>query len=505
MSFRQRKILFTDALDMTSTVVLGFPILFWLIAWAQPTWTEVAWIVLGALPLHFILVHTALKLHESRGDVRRFLREFRETGVMPAGLMDMDPRVVRSSLDRWAFTRTAWITMAFFLRDLPCNIYIAEVMVPRLPNPHIGYLFLYVEWATYLATATVLIWIQQKILVARLRRELLEAGFDRGIRDDIWSWRVVQDLGRVEVVLSTVAVMFIVSATYVLLHPGVVGWPEQTEKYGIVVVAAGGAAAISLLWLRQARMRDYLTGKMVDYEREMRWTLDRDIELHRMSSLGQMAGLVMHDLLEQLATMKLASESLARVAGSDDVNARGMKVAVTHMEELLTSMRAKIREQGDVGGLSADLCDCVGYAMTLLRASEGSFVISKWDFKLDPQLRGVRVAMLQTDLVQIMTNLGSNAIRAMRDLDAGVISLHLARREEGFVTLAMSDNGSGLSKARFGQLTAISRLGDDSAQIREGLGLRLVCRMVERAGGKVSVDEESGPGATKIYIKLPLA
>lgn len=500
-----KKITFSDALGTSTVLVTGLPIVFWFVSWAKPDLAEVAGILATSGVLHVVLMHVAFRMHDSRSQVRRYLRDFRETGKIPEGLRTIDPLTVRSSLDRWAATRTVWIAVAFFLRDLPGALYISLVIVPRVPNPSIGYLFQYMEWAAYLAISVVLILIEQKIQAGNLRRDLLEAGFDRGIRDDIMSWRVVHELGRVEAVMFSAALMFIVSATYVLLNPAVMGWPDRPENYRLVVVFAGSTAALGFLWLRQFRMRDYLVMKMGDYEREARWHLDQDMDLHRMSSLGHMAGLVMHDLIDQVSTLKLATEAIVKDGQASHANIKGLTIATAHMEDLLHSLRAKMRGDPDTKSTQADLTECVGYAMTLLRASEGSMVVSRWGFKFDPGLRGVRIAMPQMDLVQVMTNLGSNAIRAMRDLDVGVISLELSDRDDRFVTLAMSDNGEGLSKSRFEQLTAISRLGDDSAQIREGLGLRLVCRMVERAGGRVSVDVKSGPGSTRIYVKLPLA
>jgi signal transduction histidine kinase len=519
-----KKITFNDALGTSTILVTGLPIVFWFVSWAKPHPAEIAGIIAVSGVLHVAMMHVAFRMHESRSPVRRYLREFRETGKIPEALEGMDPVSVRSSLDRWAATRTAWIAMAFFLRDVPVALYISLVIVPRVPNPAIGALFQYTEWAAYFAISVVLILIEQKIHAGNLRRDLLEAGFDRGIKDDIMSWRMIHELGRVEAVMFSTALMFIVSATYVLMNPAVMGWPDRPENYRLVVVFAGSTAAIVFLWLRQFRMRDYLVMKMGDYEREARWNLDQDIELHRMSSVGHMAGLIMHDLIDQVTTLKIATDSIAKPAhkgfDADDAddgydgydgraemnaNLKSLKIATAHMEDLLHSLRAKMRGDPAMAATRSDLVNCVGYAITLLRASEGFLVVSKWSFKLDPGLRDVKIAMPQMDLVQVMTNLGSNAIRAMRDLDAGEISLELSDRDGRFVTVAMSDNGRGLSKSRFEQLTAVARLGDDSAQIREGLGLRLVCRMVERAGGRVSVDVKSGPRSTRIYVKLPLA
>ena len=74
-----------------------------------------------------------------------------------------------------------------------------------------------------------------------------------------------------------------------------------------------------------------------------------------------------------------------------------------------------------------------------------------------------------------------------------------------FVTLMLTDNGSGLTRERFDDLTAIANLRGEASKVREGLGLRLVCRMVEHAGGSVTVDENPDASGTIMYVKLPLA
>ena len=133
----------------------------------------------------------------------------------------------------------------------------------------------------------------------------------------------------------------------------------------------------------------------------------------------------------------------------------------------------------------------------------------KWQSLVSYEAREVVVALPQMDLVQILINLGGNSLRAMRGINDAKLSIEIHSRDEKFCIFSFSDNGSGLTQERFQALTAVSELRGNDSNVREGLGLRLTCRMVERAGGSIILDSGSGltganPG-TIMYVKLPLA
>jgi len=147
----------------------------------------------------------------------------------------------------------------------------------------------------------------------------------------------------------------------------------------------------------------------------------------------------------------------------------------------------------------------VDYALALLRISEGVAAANNWQVQVSYEARHLMIALPQSDLIQIVMNLGSNALRAMRGQSEIQISVGVSSRDEKFVTLMLTDNGSGLTRERFDDLTTIANLREEASKVREGLGLRLVCRMVEHAGGSVTVGANSGSSGTTMHVKLPLA
>ena len=149
--------------------------------------------------------------------------------------------------------------------------------------------------------------------------------------------------------------------------------------------------------------------------------------------------------------------------------------------------------------------DAMDYALVLLRISEGVAAATSWQAKVSYEARHLMIALPQSDLIQIVMNLGSNALRAMQGQSKIQFTVGVSSRDEKFVTLLLTDNGSGLTQERFDELTASSNFRGEASKAREGLGLRLVCRMVEHAGGSVTVGENPDASGTIMYVKLPLA
>ena len=77
-------------------------------------------------------------------------------------------------------------------------------------------------------------------------------------------------------------------------------------------------------------------------------------------------------------------------------------------------------------------------------------------------------------------------------------------QEDGMMRFWVSDNGSGLSPEEQGVLfTPFTRLGKTPNVSGHGLGLSIAKRIVERLGGQVGIESETGSGST-FYFTLPV-
>lgn len=108
-----------------------------------------------------------------------------------------------------------------------------------------------------------------------------------------------------------------------------------------------------------------------------------------------------------------------------------------------------------------------------------------------------------TALDQLFGNLLANALQYLDPSRPGEITVGTAeRRDDGFVTIFVRDNGLGLPAAAKEKLfLAFQRFHTDRGP-GEGIGLALTKRIVDRHRGRITVDSSEGAGTT-FYVTLP--
>jgi signal transduction histidine kinase len=119
---------------------------------------------------------------------------------------------------------------------------------------------------------------------------------------------------------------------------------------------------------------------------------------------------------------------------------------------------------------------------------------------LPPIAAGERV------LKQILLNLLMNAVRHQKT--GGKIWVSAHARKNGAVHLAVADDGSGMTKKEIRAVMSRSRRKvppPPPSPGSSGLGLPLVKRFVESAGGELSIDSARGEGTTVAIVFPPAA
>ena len=107
-----------------------------------------------------------------------------------------------------------------------------------------------------------------------------------------------------------------------------------------------------------------------------------------------------------------------------------------------------------------------------------------------PTVWGVR-----THVEQVVGNLVANAVKYLGDVAEPTIEVE-AETQDGMVTCLVRDNGIGIDPAYHAKVFEIfQRLGDVTAE-GTGVGLAIVRKIVEGAGGRVWVESAKGAGAT---------
>ena len=107
-------------------------------------------------------------------------------------------------------------------------------------------------------------------------------------------------------------------------------------------------------------------------------------------------------------------------------------------------------------------------------------------------------------LSQVLSNLTSNALKYGRA--GGAVRFKASPRADGWVRIAVTDKGPGLSDAKQAELfEPFNRLGMEKSAVEgHGIGLALAKRLVELQGGRIGVDSREHEGAT-FWLELPAA
>jgi PAS domain S-box-containing protein len=218
--------------------------------------------------------------------------------------------------------------------------------------------------------------------------------------------------------------------------------------------------------------------------------------------LEQFAYSASHDLQEPLRMVSTYGELLQRKFGgklgpSGDEYIGYTIQGALRMEQLLKDLRAYTH--ASMGGQEAakeiDAGEILDKALLSLGAAinQSGASITRTDLP--------RVRMHEFQLEQIFQNLIGNAIRYRASAPPRI---HVAAVEQGTGWLfSVEDNGIGINPQYKEQIFGIfKRLHSTSEYPGTGMGLAICERIVQRAGGRIWVESETGQGST-FYFTIP--
>jgi signal transduction histidine kinase len=111
-----------------------------------------------------------------------------------------------------------------------------------------------------------------------------------------------------------------------------------------------------------------------------------------------------------------------------------------------------------------------------------------------------------TAVEQVFANLIGNAVNYLDPERPGLIEIGILKDDElkrvTHHTFTFKDNGRGIPASGMPKLFLAFQRFHDGAAKGEGIGLALVRRNVERLGGKIWIESESGVGTT-VFVDLP--
>jgi two-component system, NtrC family, sensor kinase len=228
----------------------------------------------------------------------------------------------------------------------------------------------------------------------------------------------------------------------------------------------------------------------------------RVIHAEKLASMGQLAASVAHEINNPMTAVVMGAESLLQRAlmmgssGASDAD-KLRKILESGQRILrftrdLTSYARPAKDKAERVQLNALLDKAVGYCEHVVTQAK---VKVERDYGELPPLSAV-----PANLEQVFVNLITNACHAMKP--GGQIQLR-TRRDGREAVVWVKDTGSGIEPAN------LSRIFDPFFTTKTegkgtGLGLSIVQRIVEKHGGRLSVESALGEGTT-FTVRLPLA
>jgi len=217
------------------------------------------------------------------------------------------------------------------------------------------------------------------------------------------------------------------------------------------------------------------------------------IQSERMAAIGELAGMVGHDLRNPLTGIKNASYYLKKkCASSADTGEKEMieiiDNAVNHANRIISDLLDYSREMHlELAEFSPH--SLVKGAMAMVQIPANVKIV---DHTLSEHIITVDV----DKIVRVFINLIKNAIDAMPN--GGTVEIRSAIAN-GNVNFTFTDTGTGIPEAAMAKL--FTPLFTTKAQ-GMGFGLSICKRVVEAHGGKITVESTVGKGTT-FTVTLP--
>lgn len=226
----------------------------------------------------------------------------------------------------------------------------------------------------------------------------------------------------------------------------------------------------------------------------------------RLSTLGNMAARVAHEIRNPLSSIKGFATYLGSCCGSSDSGgspdvseaARTMIGEVDRLNRVVSELLDFARP-ANLEIAAADLGDLMRRAMRLAAMDAESKGVA---LLLEPPEETVCVAVDGERITQALLNLLLNAVQST---DAGgTVTLGAPASpvpEDGFALLTVSDTGRGMEPEI---LTQVFNPYFTTRATGTGLGLSIVSRIIEDHLGEIAMESKPGAGTT-VTVRLPFA
>ena len=241
-------------------------------------------------------------------------------------------------------------------------------------------------------------------------------------------------------------------------------------------------------------------------ERELQKQRAELAHVSRVSTMGELAASIAHELNQPLTAILSNAQAAMRFITSKRANLEEIRdilgdivKANSRAAEVIRRMRALVKKEHAADFATLDLASLIGDVIELVRSDAVSHSI-RISLELEsslPPIRGDRV-----QLQQVVLNILLNAFDAMKACPVGErdIKLRATLQDSKTIRVSVSDCGTGVPDSELEKIFEAFYTTKP-----EGLGMGLsICRsIVEAHGGRLWAENNAGHGAT-FHVTLPV-
>ena len=262
------------------------------------------------------------------------------------------------------------------------------------------------------------------------------------------------------------------------------------------VVAGLGATLFNYLEHQLEAYQEILAlnEELNDYIGKLRQTQQQLIQAAKLSSLGQLAAAVAHELNNPLAGVLIYTRLMKEKLAKNDIDKAKLSNNLDKIESAIDYSSGIIRGLLDFARQSEPLLRPVTVGRAIDKAM--SLVGHEAKMKVIEVVRheAPSLSLVVADfnqLVQVFVNLMVNAIQAMKEGSALTIRIS---QDGNWVKVSVADTGHGIPPENMDKLfTPFFTTKDEVKGV--GLGLAISHGIIERHGGRIDVWSEVGKGS----------
>ena len=246
-------------------------------------------------------------------------------------------------------------------------------------------------------------------------------------------------------------------------------------------------------WNRNKREYEYL--KQIESQQSTLVAQERLAAVGRLArSIGHEFGNVLQPLMTKLEIAKEKTQGQPELFSMMDEMLEAVVLGSKICQDLLTFSRETQNPENEKTLPKVSAASVVDKSLRLLRHE-----LKKKDIQVTQQMPDVFIRAHEARLVQVVINLCTNSIHAMKD--GGTLTVK-GQAEGGTLRFQITDTGTGIKKQDLRHV--FEPLFSTKGAQGNGLGLSVSKKIIEDYHGKIAVNSTEGKG-TVVTIEFPIA